>query len=95
MRRNPERGPEIQQEQTPEEILEVLEEALSGSPVDLVILDSNGKPSLAPDLIVDEIGEDGYIWMTYLDENGEFAGLTPLSMSRIKKAELRKKYNII
>ena len=92
MRRNPERGPEIQQEQTPEEILKVLEESLySESPVDLVILDSNGKPSLAPDLIVDEIKKDGYIWMTYLDENGEFAGSTPLSMSRIKKAELRKK----
>ncbi len=79
-------------EQTPEEIREVLEKALEEEcPVDLVILDyEDGRLEQVLDLIV-EIIYDDYVMMSYFDyERNETGEGIPLSISRIKKAELRK-----
>ena len=81
----------INYEQTPEQIREVLVKAkLENLPVDLVILSLAGEPTDTPDLIIDKIVGD-IIYMTYIDDDGEFGELIPLEFSRIKKAIIRIK----
>ncbi len=78
-------------EQTPEQIREALVKAkLENLPVDLVILSLDGEPTDTPDLIIDKIVGD-MLYMTYIDDDGEFGELIPLEFSRIKKATIRKK----
>lgn len=82
--------PERDGEQTQEKIREILEEALkSESPVDLVILNTSGKPELVPDLLVEEI-DKSHAMMTYLDEKGNRCEVIPLELARVKKAEFKK-----
>lgn len=79
----------INREQTPGEIREILVEAkLENLLVNLVILSLAGEPEYVPDLFIDSIKGD-MLYMTYLDENGNFGELIPLEFSRIKKAEVR------
>lgn len=79
----------IEKEQTPEEIRAVLEIALrEGRHIDLIITNLAGNPVLTPDLIVEEF-EGDELMMTYIAEDGDVGELIPLSLARIKKAELR------
>ena len=79
-----------EKEQTPEEIRSVLETAWrEGRAVDLVILDSGGVPRPVPDLLVEEMEGDD-LMMTYIAEDGDVGELIPLSLRRVKRAELRK-----
>lgn len=85
--------PEAEKEQSPEEIWTVLREALDSRgkcSVDLIILNSAGKPENAPDLIVEEIDGNNLV-MTYFDyERNEFGEEIPLDFFRVKKAKLRR-----
>ena len=83
-------GESREKEQTPEEILEILNEALkSEAPVDLVILNQNGEPELVPHLFVEEIEGIDYVMLSYFDEKGNLGEVIPLELSRVKKAELK------
>ena len=78
-----------EKEQAPEEIMTILERALDkGSPVDLLILSSDGEIQTVPDLLVEEIYGD-YLMMTYLNEKGETGEGIPLELSRVKGASLK------
>lgn len=78
-----------EREQTPEEIMEILEIALEqGRHVDLTIDDLAGNPMPTPDLIVEEF-DGSYLAMTYLVEDGDVGELIPLKFTRIRKAVLR------
>jgi len=82
--------PNIEKEQTKEEIEAILKQALEKElHVDLVILDLDGKPNDTPDLIVEEIqGND--LRMTYIAEDGDYGESIPLDLRRIKNAKLLK-----
>lgn len=82
--------PNIEKEQSKEEIVAILKQALEKElHVDLVTLNLDGKPNYTPDLIVEEIqGND--LRMTYLAEDGDVGESIPLNLQRIKKAKLLK-----
>ncbi|MDD5341464.1 MAG: hypothetical protein PHC97_03465 [Patescibacteria group bacterium] len=83
--------PPVEKEQTPEEIKSILESALKNEQhVDLVIVNSEGKPEPTPDLIVEEL-ENDYAMMTYIDSDGDLGESIPLDLKRVKKATLRAK----
>lgn len=73
-------------EQSREKVLEILEQALKeGNEVDLFI-DS----VWAPKLLIDSIDTDeGFLMVTYLDENGESCEGIPLEINRVEKGKLR------
>lgn len=80
----------INQEQTPEQIREVLVKAkLENLPVDLVIISLKDEPTNTPDMIIDKI-EGDMLYITYIVGDGGVGELIPLEFSRIKKAEIKK-----
>ena len=81
-------NPPIEKKQTPEEIESILKQALEKEiHVNLDIVDSSGKAVFTPDLIVAKIeGQD--LMITYIADDGDVGELIPLSLARVKKAEL-------
>lgn len=81
----------INQEQTPEQIREILIKArLENLLIDLTILSLTEKtPDLIPDLIIDKI-EGDVIYVTYIAEDGKLGELIPLELSRVKGVKIRK-----
>ena len=74
--------PEEEREQSPEEILKILEQAAEKSEVRLTVLNSDGKES-REGIVVPAYVEGNVLWVT--TEKGE--GIA-IEISRIKKAEL-------
>jgi len=75
----------INQEQTPEEIREVLIKAKNEKlPVDLVI---RGKSADTTNMIIDNI-EGGMVYVSYIHDDGGIGELIPLEILRIKSVKI-------